>query len=133
MTIPRFKSKDTTNKLWWLHDSFWHAEAFKELIDDASDGRIRVFYSTEERAAGGILYGEEWHSRIMGELREAAAVVSLITPRSLKRPWIVYEAGVALGRNVPVQSLAIGVSTEEAATGPFQFYQLTRFIFFKRK
>ena len=31
MIIPGFKSKDTTNKLWWLHDSFWHAEAVKEL------------------------------------------------------------------------------------------------------
>jgi hypothetical protein len=31
MIIPRFKSRDTINKLWWLHDSFWHAEAVKVL------------------------------------------------------------------------------------------------------
>jgi hypothetical protein len=31
MVIPKFKSSDTLNKLWWLHDSFWHAELVKEL------------------------------------------------------------------------------------------------------
>jgi hypothetical protein len=31
MVIPKFKSSDPINKLWWLHDSFWHAELAKEL------------------------------------------------------------------------------------------------------
>ena len=34
MSIPEFKSKDTLNKLWWLHDSFWHAALVKELGPD---------------------------------------------------------------------------------------------------
>lgn len=29
--IPQFKSSEALNKLWWLHDSFWHAELVKEL------------------------------------------------------------------------------------------------------
>ena len=31
MDIPEFKSVDTLRKLWWLHDSFWHATLVKEL------------------------------------------------------------------------------------------------------
>ena len=31
MPIPEFKSHETVNKLWWLHDSFWHAEVIGEL------------------------------------------------------------------------------------------------------
>jgi len=31
MAIPEFKSVDTVRKLWWLHDSFWHAALVKEL------------------------------------------------------------------------------------------------------
>ena len=31
MDIPEFKSVDTLRKLWWLHDSFWHAVLVKEL------------------------------------------------------------------------------------------------------
>ena len=37
MIIPGFKSKNTTNKLWWLHDSFWHAEAVKALGADRAN------------------------------------------------------------------------------------------------
>jgi hypothetical protein len=31
MSIPEFKSDDTLKKLWWLHDSFWHAAIIREL------------------------------------------------------------------------------------------------------
>jgi len=31
MDIPEFASIDTLRKLWWLHDSFWHAALVKEL------------------------------------------------------------------------------------------------------
>lgn len=31
MLLKEFRSKDTINKLWWLHDSFWHANLVKEL------------------------------------------------------------------------------------------------------
>lgn len=31
MLIPEFKSSEIPNKLWWLHDSFWHAALVKEL------------------------------------------------------------------------------------------------------
>lgn len=31
MEIPKFASRDTLTKLWWLHDSFWHAALVEEL------------------------------------------------------------------------------------------------------
>ena len=31
MVIPELSSKDSLRKLWWLHDSFWHAATVKEL------------------------------------------------------------------------------------------------------
>ena len=31
MAIPEFKSSESLNKLWWLHDSFWHAAIAKKL------------------------------------------------------------------------------------------------------
>ena len=31
MVISEFKSHETVNKLWWLHDSFWYAGAIREL------------------------------------------------------------------------------------------------------
>jgi hypothetical protein len=37
MVIQEFKSNDTVNKLWWLHDSFWHAALIKELGPDRAN------------------------------------------------------------------------------------------------
>lgn len=31
MEIPEFTSRDSLTKLWWLHDSFWHAALVKEF------------------------------------------------------------------------------------------------------
>lgn len=37
MVIQEFKSNDTVNRLWWLHDSFWHAVLIKELGPDRAN------------------------------------------------------------------------------------------------
>jgi hypothetical protein len=37
MLIQEFKSNETLNKLWWLHDSFWHAQLVKELGPDQAN------------------------------------------------------------------------------------------------
>jgi len=37
MRIPSFKSDDTLKKLWWLHDSFWHAALIRELGPDRAN------------------------------------------------------------------------------------------------
>ena len=31
MSLTEFKSRDTIRKLWWLHDSFWHAALVREM------------------------------------------------------------------------------------------------------
>jgi hypothetical protein len=35
--LKQFKSSDTLRKLWWLHDSFWHAALMKELGPDRAN------------------------------------------------------------------------------------------------
>jgi len=35
--IKRFKSNETVNKLWWFHDSFWHAALVRELGPDRAN------------------------------------------------------------------------------------------------
>jgi len=37
MSIPEFKSRNAFNKLWWRHDSFWHAALVKELGADRAN------------------------------------------------------------------------------------------------
>lgn len=102
------------------------AEAFGNLLTDASGGILKSFRSSDRKGTAGIEYGQEWYRAIMQKLDDATDVVALLTSHSVNRPWILYEAGVAKGKltaNDRVLGIALGVSLDEAATGPFAQFQ----------
>jgi hypothetical protein len=102
------------------------AEAFGNLLTDASGGILKSFRSSDRKGTAGIEYGQEWYRAIMQKLDDATDVVALLTAFSINRPWILYEAGVAKGKlsaNDRVSGIALGVTLEEAATGPFAQFQ----------
>src|SRR5271155_2148867 len=56
----------------------------------------------------------------MEKLQSTSDVVCLFTERSLGRPWILFEAGVAKGKlNTPVWGVALGVPLSRVSAGPF--------------
>lgn len=102
------------------------AEAFGNLLTDASGGILKSFRSSDRKGTAGIEYGQEWYRAIMQKLDDATDVVALLTSHSINRPWILYEAGVAKGKlsaSDRVFGIALGVSLDEAATGPFAQFQ----------
>jgi len=123
------KRSSTDNPLVFIsHDSRDAdlAEAFGNLLTDASGGILKSFRSSDKKGTAGIEYGAEWYRAIMQNLDNATDVVALLTARSINRPWILYETGVAKGKlsaSDRVFGLALGVKLEEAATGPFAQFQ----------
>lgn len=100
------------------------AEAFSKLLSSVSAGVLKSFRSSDKKGNQGIEYGVEWFPEIMKKLVAASDVVCLLTPNSLGRPWILYEAGVAKGKlDTPVHGLALGVPLQIASTGPFAQFQ----------
>src|SRR5688572_7145468 len=102
------------------------AEAFSNLLTDASGGILKSFRSSDRKGTAGIEYGQEWYRAIMQKLDDATDVVALLTAHSVNRPWLLYEAGVAKGKlaaNDRVFGIALGISLDEAATGPFAQFQ----------
>jgi hypothetical protein len=100
------------------------AEEFDNLLRDASGGMLKSFRSSDKKGTAGMEYGDEWYSAIMTKLGAATDVVALLTPNSLDRPWILYEAGVAKGKiGGKVLGLVVGVPFERANTGPFYQFQ----------
>jgi hypothetical protein len=96
------------------------AEAFSKLLKSASSGLIKTFYSSDKKGSGGIDFGEEWYKRLMTQLQSTSDVVCLFTERSLDRPWILFEAGVAKGKlSTPVIGVALGVPLSRVSVGPF--------------
>jgi len=100
------------------------AEAFSKLLSSVSAGVLKSFRSSDSKGSQGIEYGSEWYPALMGKLSAASDIVCLLTPRSLDRPWILFEAGVAKGKlNTPVHGIALGIPLGRAHTGPFaQFH-----------
>jgi hypothetical protein len=128
-TQPEQKRSTTESPLVFIsHDSRDAdlAEAFGNLLTDASGGILKSFRSSDRKGTAGIEYGQEWYSAIMRKLDDATDVVALLTSRSVNRPWILYEAGVAKGKlsaNDRVFGIALGIPLDEAATGPFAQFQ----------
>src|ERR1700679_4052428 len=85
---------------------------------------IKTFRSSDKKGTEGIDFGEEWYKRLMTQLQSTSDVVCLFTDRSLERPWILFEAGVAKGKlNTPVVGVALGVPLSRVSTGPFYQFQ----------
>ena len=108
------------------HDARDHelAEAFSKLLKSVSAGMIKTFRSSDKTGKEGIDFGDEWYKRLMGKLQSTSDVVCLFTERSLDRPWILFEAGVAKGKlNTPVVGVALGVPLTRVTTGPFYQFQ----------
>lgn len=100
------------------------AEAFSRLLSSVSAGVLKSFRSSDKRGNQGIEYGVEWYPEIMKKLESASDVVCLLTPNSVGRPWILYEAGVAKGKlDTPVHGIALGLPLQNASTGPFAQFQ----------
>lgn len=100
------------------------AEAFSVLLSDVSGGVLKSFRSSDRRGTTGIEFGAEWYASVMSKLDQATDVVALLTARSLERPWILYEAGVAKGKlDTKVLGLVVGVPLGQASNGPFGQFQ----------
>jgi hypothetical protein len=100
------------------------AESFSRLLRSVSAGMLKSFRSSDRHGIEGIQYGDEWYKRLMERLADASDVVCLFTKRSLNRPWILFEAGVAKGKlDTPVHGVALGVPLDKVSTGPFYQFQ----------
>jgi hypothetical protein len=100
------------------------AEAFSKLFKSVSAGMIKTFRSSDKKGNDGIDFGDEWYKRLMAKLQSTSDVVCLFTERSLDRPWILFEAGVAKGKlGTPVIGVALGVPLNRVTTGPFYQFQ----------
>jgi len=100
------------------------AEAFGKLLKSVSAGMIKTFRSSDKKGKEGIDFGDEWYKRLMSKLQSTSDVVCLFTERSIDRPWILFEAGVAKGKlGTPVIGVALGVPISRVSSGPFYQFQ----------
>jgi TIR domain len=100
------------------------AEAFSTLLKSVSAGVLKSFRTSDRRSNQGIEYGVEWYPEIIKNIQSASDVVCLLTKRSVDRPWILFEAGMAKGKlGTPILGVALGIELRDASSGPFAQFQ----------
>jgi uridine kinase len=68
------------------------AHRMKVWLQLMYEDTVEVFVSSDWSS---IMPGDPWPDRIMNALLRARVLIALITPNSIRRPWIYYEAGAA--------------------------------------
>lgn len=131
-TLPVTTETNTTNQVsknplvFISHDTrdAELAEAFSQLLSNSSMGILESFRSSDKKGTQGIEYGTLWYEEIFKKLNEASDVVCLLTHHSVDRPWILYEAGIAIGKSgTPLIGIALGLPLNKANNGPFAQFQ----------
>ena len=128
---PKQVSSSSSSLVFISHDTrdAALAEAFSKLLSSVSCGVLKSFRSSDHRTTQGIEYGVEWYPAIRTKLAEAGDVVALLSPRSLERPWILFECGIARGKldergrqETKIKGLALGLPLSKIV-GPFAQFQ----------
>jgi len=100
------------------------AEAFSVLLKSVSAGVLKSFRSSDKKGNQGIEFGIEWYPEIIKNIQCASDIVCLLTKRSIDRPWLLFEAGMAKGKlDTPILGVALGVELKDVSTGPFAQFQ----------
>ncbi|MFT8799525.1 toll/interleukin-1 receptor domain-containing protein [Acetobacter orientalis] len=75
------------------------ASSLKSEIDDSLLGGVQVFQSSDPNSIG---MGDNWLKVIDQNLNTCDALILLVSPESVDRPWINFEFGAAWARRISV-------------------------------
>jgi tetratricopeptide (TPR) repeat protein len=68
-------------------------DALRMLLGDS----LKVSFSTNKELEGGIRHGQDWFEWIVEQVQKCDFALILITPASVQKPWILWEAGAVHG------------------------------------
>lgn len=89
----------------FVHEEQEVAATVQQLLVEKLRREFAVFLSSDRWQ---MLAGQVWLDRIREELNGARVIVSLLSPRSIGRPWVNFEAGAAWLSNKPIIPACFG-------------------------
>jgi hypothetical protein len=89
----------------FIHEEESTATATRSFLKEILGDSIDTFQSSDQNA---IYAGEDWMARIFAELKDAKVLLSMLSPTSIARPWINFEAGAAWTRDAKVIPICFG-------------------------
>jgi len=80
------------------------AEALRDIIRALFGDFLKVHFSTSKELETGIGSGEDWFQWIVDKVVDCDFALLLVTPSSLHKPWILWEAGAVAGAALASQA-----------------------------
>ncbi|KAA1245657.1 toll/interleukin-1 receptor domain-containing protein [Aquimarina sp. RZ0] len=96
--------------------------------------QIVPWFSSDESGTGGLKPGNLWFNEILDKIQKSKAVVAILTPNSISRPWIYFETGIGQAlEDCEVMPICIGIDRSKVypPLGLYQCYQLSDYRSFK--
>src|SRR5215470_987761 len=81
------------------------ASALQELFESCFPGHIEVRSSSASPSKGGISMGSEWLVWVHEQVQQSKFTALLLTPRSISKPWLMWEAGAVSGVSLSSQKV----------------------------
>jgi hypothetical protein len=114
------------HQLFLSHDSRdkVRANVLATAITRMTLAQITVWHSSDGSGAGGLQPGNVWLDEIRKRLANSKAVVALLTPTSVARPWLLCESGFgAANPQCDVIPVCIGIDSANDVPFPLAMYQ----------
>jgi hypothetical protein len=83
----------------FIHEEGEIAELVLSFLHKIFGDMVEIFLSADRTT---IYAGDNWMDEIFGALKDTKVLVSLLSPTSIGRPWINFEAGAAWMREAKV-------------------------------
>ncbi len=103
------------------------AELFSGALRRITLEQISPWFSSDSTGGSGLKPGDIWFNQILSKITQSKAVVSLLTPNSVNRPWVYFESGIGQAlENCEVIPVCIGINRDSILPplGLYQCYQL---------
>lgn len=89
------------------HNDSGIAEALRDALQELFGEFLQTHFSTSKELTGGIKSGEDWFQWIVERVQKCDFAVILVTPSSVNKPWILWEAGAVAGAALATSAAGI--------------------------
>lgn len=104
----------------FIHEEQEIASCVQTFIRSVLGSDVGAFMSAD---TWQVFAGERWLERIVAELKNAQVVVLMLSPESVKRPWVNFEAGAAWINDSVIIPVCFGGLTKDALPKPYSSLQ----------
>ena len=104
----------------FIHEEEAVAISVKDFITQVLGETVNPFLSSDTST---VYAGERWMDRTVDELKGAKVVISLLSPESVKRPWVNFEAGAAWIKDAALIPACFWGPTKDTLPKPYSSLQ----------